>query len=110
MPFEEMPKAEQPKSLLDALKAEIAAAEEDLKGHYKKKDESDGYGTYKEGKEKSTDLLALRKAAKTLEEAGGDADAAIASLEAQMKQKELVANPEVYMRAAELLERRSQAN
>ena len=109
MNFENPSSKEQPKSLLDSLKEDIAAAEGDLKGHYKKDGGGDGYDTYKEGKEKSTDLLAMRKAAKTLEASEGDVAAAIKQLQEQLEEGG-VANDDVYTRAVTILERKSQAN
>ncbi|MEK7546493.1 MAG: hypothetical protein AAB554_05525 [Patescibacteria group bacterium] len=109
MNFENPSSKEQPKTLLAALKEEIAAAENELKGHYRK-ERGDGHDTYKEGKEKSADLLAMRKAAQALEEAGGNAEEAVASLGLQLEDKELVANRDVYERAVALLERRGQGN
>lgn len=106
MSFEKMPQADRPTSLLDALKAEIAEAEKGLEGHYKK---GSGDDTYKEGKDRSIDLLALRKAFTSLESAGGDIEAAVAALADEIKE-DAVANPEVYVRAKALLERRSQMN
>lgn len=109
MNFENAARKEQPKSLLDALKEEISAAEGDLKSHYKKGGGGDGYDTYKEGKEKSTDLLAMRKAAKTLEAAGGDIEAAMAALDEELEEGAM-ANPDVAERAKKLLERKSESN
>jgi hypothetical protein len=107
MSFENPSSQEAPKTLLDALKQEIADAEADLKSHYKKGGGAEAMDVYKEGKEKSADLLALRKGAKALEAADGDVEQALADLDGQ---KDASSNPDVVERAKTVLERKSQAN
>lgn len=108
MNFENPSAKDQPKSLLDSLKDDIVAAEAELKSHYKNK-ESGPMDAYAEGKEKSTDLLAMRKAAKTLEAAGGDVEAAITKLK-DMLEEGAAGNDAVYERAVILLERKGRSN